>query len=242
MSLPLRLFCFLALSCLGLSAEIINYKVYPFDNKVDIVFHFDAPFAKEITKSRKNGISVITIDERAKFTLDTLAVNHPLLDKMSLDYSQDQTNVLIDENNITLNISQADNGFSVRFRITSREKLPLLRESIASNLPLKESSVGYTQYAISFILVLAILGVYWFIKRKVLKIDPKNSQLQTNILYQRSIDVKTKIVLMQVNDRQYLVLLGAGHSLLLDTFYENTTVSNEKDFEKILHNMKDKKA
>ena len=242
MSLLLRIFCFLALSCLGLSAEIINYKVYPFDNKVDIVFHFDAPFAKEITKSRKNGISVITIDERAKFTLDTLAVNHPLLDKMSLDYSQDQTNVLIDENNITLNISQADNGFSVRFRITSREKLPLLRESIASNLPLKESSVGYTQYAISFILVLAILGVYWFIKRKVLKIDPKNSQLQTNILYQRSIDVKTKIVLMQVNDRQYLVLLGAGHSLLLDTFYENTTVSNEKDFEKILDNMKDKKA
>ncbi len=244
------------------ASKILSYNIYDRTDRVDVMITFDTPYEGTIKKSISNSQIIIklqnaTIESSKIKNLKSQFIHTLSITPMST-YVQITASIPSD---IKLVASKTSDAYGLRLRFiknTPSNKNKLLPQSTQLRTPSpisllptkKDDNLSQSYYIVIVILIVGIFILY-FIKTKVTpkkynnktnnwlfdknkKIqDPTNrSQNDVTIRFQKSLDEKNSVVMLDFSGQSYLVMMGTTN-LLLDRFTDNKP-SSQKDFEAIL--------
>jgi flagellar biogenesis protein FliO len=179
--------------------------------------------------SKYNG-KVIKLDKGVYFFSNVNTTNSytkefksEFLKKVLITPYEDGVKLKIEANSkYTTSIALTPEGYGIRVRIKRVKPF----SKIMSNKELKQ--IDYATY-ILVIVILVLLGLLMILfKRK----RGTNYNLDLKIVFQRAIDPKNKIVLIEYQNRKYLVLVGTTN-ILLDIF-DKEMISIKGGFDEML--------
>lgn len=245
----MKLIAILSLLTLHLfSANILSFKVYDRNDRTDLLLTFDTPYNGRI--SQKNNLNKTTLLLYDAYYSQQVqkSVQSDFINAFSIIPQNNRTALVLTlHQNSDFKVSKTVDNYGLRLRFSkksiskSTKAANSFKSSQSATLPTKSETVANNRYIIVVLILLAGVILLFFIKRKVekgrsaggwlFKNQPQIGE-QFNILFQKPIDNVNKVVLMEVNDRQYLVVLGNSH-LLLDTFADKKNI-NQDGFESIL--------
>ncbi len=222
------------------SSTLTQWHLYPKKDSVDIMLSFDTPYKGKI-KQKKEDFSKIFILENSHIEQNiTKEVNTPLLRKMQLISIDNQLYIKLSaQNSIDVDASKTIDNYGLRLRIKP-EASPLFKEELVPYQTKKEDHIATAYLKVLFVMAL-LLGVLYLFKRWLnqrqgmtkgswlfqnIKKDKKDS---IQILQQRPLDMKNRIVHIVYKEKEYLLLLG-NSNLLLDTFSHH----DSNDFDTVL--------
>jgi flagellar biogenesis protein FliO len=145
--------------------------------------------------------------------------------------------------NLTIKASVTAKGYGLRLRIlgfktTNKIKNPLFNSQ--QMVKTEEDSFNMVNYFI-MVSILIILTLILFIIKKKLKNNLPSPFQKDNykMLYQKQIDPKNRIVMIEIFDKKYLLLLGANNNILLDNFSQKhqeelKDISSQNEFGQLL--------
>ena len=235
-----------------LASNILSYKVYERSDRTDLLLTFDTPFNGRISqKDVLNTTTLMLYDTQYKAPIEE-HLQSKFISKFSIIPQTNRTAlVLILNDDIHFKVSKTVDNYGLRLRFlqnriptatTLGKKSPTIEKQKSKLVTQPDSVVGNRYLIVVVILFFAVL-VLFLVKKKVQKNkgtgggwlfkNPLQANEQFNILFQKPIDNVNKVVLMEVNDKQYLVVLGTSH-LLLDSFDKQAVT--EDGFESILQN------
>lgn len=230
------------------SANILSFKVYDRSDRTDLLLTFDTPYNGRISqKNTLNKTTLLLYDAYYSQQVQK-SVQSDFINAFSIVPQNSRTALVLTLNNdADFKVSKTVDNYGLRLRfskkavIDKRQPPASFSTTQTTSLPTKSQTVGNSRYIIVILILLVGVILLFFIKRKVenskhgggwlFKNQPQVGE-QFNILFQKPIDNVNKVVLMEVNNRQYLVVLGSSH-LLLDTFADKKNI-NQDGFESIL--------
>jgi len=222
-------------------SNILNISYFPSNEKIDILFSLDEPFKGKITLIKKNDYKISNISfnriEQKKFK-NGLNVIISSFDKNSIELKISYPQELKIKASITAK------GYGLRIRILGLKVTPNQPEYIKNHTKIEKAEMGndfnVINYLIVIIILIILIIVLLIIKKKTLQKLPKELQKDNyKLLYQKYIDPKNKIVLIEIFDKRYLLLLGDKNNILLDNFSQNNQtelkdISSQNGFDSLL--------
>ena len=205
--------------------NIINISYFPSDTKIDILFSLDNPFNGKIKRIQDNSYEIqdifINRVEQKKFQ-NGLGVNIASLTnnsvKIQLNYPT----------NLTIKASVTAKGYGLRLRIlgfktTNKIKNPLFNSQ--QMVKTEEDSFNMVNYFIMVSILIILTLILFIIKKKLKNNLPSHFQKDNyKMLYQKHIDPKNRIVMIEIFNKRYLLLLGDKNTILLDNFSSQNQV------------------
>lgn len=232
------------------ASSILSYKVYDRSDRTDLLLTFDTPFSGRISqKHALNQTTLLLYDAQYSKQIEK-NVQSKYISSFSIIPQNKRTALVLTLNDNTLfKVSKTVDNYGLRLRFykgKAKASQAIMTNGLATlnktnTLPTKaEASVSNEKYIIVVLILFLAVLLMFFIKRRVEKGNQgswlfKNQTAaneQFNILFQKPIDNINKVVLMEVNQKQYLVVLGSSH-LLLDTFADKKNIDQD-GFESIL--------
>ena len=230
-----RLVLILFFVVFGYASKILNISYFPSNEKVDILFSLDEPFKGKISLLQNNNYKISNISfnriEQKKFN-SNLNVVISSLDKNSIEVK------IISKYKVKIRPSVTSKGYGLRLRLTGFPKKEEKINFTQSNQP--QTNFNFVNYIIVIIILLILIVVLLIIKKKALQKLPKSLQNDNyNLLYQKHIDPKNRLVLIEVFGKRYLLLLGDKNNILLDDFSKNhqeelKDISTQNGFDSLL--------
>jgi len=222
-----KIIIFIAVMLFG--SNLVNINFFAQKDKLDILFSLDAKFSGKVINSDKNKFIITNISSNKEYykKLDNFFIRE-------VKISPNHNNIVIKfvtNNKYKTSVALTPDGYGVRFRISSVKSA-----SKDDNMSFKnpQDSLDYVSYFISIAILIIIAIILWILRKKVVTKLPVKSNL--NILFQKPIDTKNRIVLLEFNNRKYLVIVG-NSNILLDVFDENmVNISTQNDFDNFLKN------
>ncbi len=229
------------------AASLLNQNIYEREKRVDLMLSFDTPFNGTIKKSGSgDGTLVIKLTGVQIVKPFKKVLKNPLVESISITGSGSGNTLIMvtpSKKPIEVEASKTIDGFGLRLRITAAksttQRLESAPKSVANTekstekpLLLKESNSipGWRYWSVLGIMLL-LLFLLWYIKRKKFGTTASGNWLMPNltgsgapfegaiIRYQKSLDRENRLVLLEFNSKQYLLVVGSSN-LLLDTFSE----------------------
>jgi len=217
--------------------NVLNISYFPLDNKIDILFSLDAPFKGKIVYLSKNNYKItnITLDRIEQKKFNKLNIIISPLDNNSVNLK------LVYNKELTIKPSITAKGYGLRIRVLGL-KISNPTANLSSNLDINSmpqtESFNFTNYIIVISILIFLILVLLYLKQKALKKLPKSLQNDNyKLLYQKMIDPKNRIVMIELFNNRYLLLLGDKNNILLDKFStqnELREISNQDEFDKLL--------
>ena len=245
-------FIFLILFSFGNSANLLTYNIYERTDRVDIMLSFDSPYEGKISQKRGENITTLTLSDLTHDKLVEKSINSDILQAITLEPNKDTINVILkSKNKIAVIASKTIDGFGLRIRskpVTTTVKTMGKLETINEKTPLKpkpsENLVDGRYLSVVLLLAVMVLFMLWLKKRVLLKsgqIKSKNSWLfkstsnslpsaEVSVLHKKQIDASNSVVLLEFQNRKYLVMTGSSN-VLLEKFSEGD-IKEDSDFEK----------
>ena len=219
-----KLLIFFAVIVFG--ANLINVNFFPEKNKLDILFSLDAKFGGKVIELSKNTFLITNISTDKKIEKK---FHNYFLKSIIIFPNAKGVDIKINSNlKYKTSVALTPDGYGLRFRIIKFEKVSKL--NISKDTP--EKGLDYFTYVLSIIILLIIAIVLFVFKRKIVKKLPIKTNI--NILFQKPLDPKNRVALIEFNKRKYLVLIG-NTNILLDIFDENMlNVKTQEDFDSVL--------
>jgi len=223
------------------ASQILNISYFPSNDKIDILFSLDEPFKGKVISTgdntyQINGISFNRIEQK-KFN-DGLNVIISPVSKNSVELK------IIDKKKISIQASLTAKGYGLRVRLlgVSNPKKTQMAQPQTNTKQIQNNDLGFNfiNYIIVIIILIILIIVLLIIKKKTLQKLPKSLQNDNyKLLYQKMIDPKNRIVLIEIFDKRYLLLLGDKNNILLDNFSQNNQeelkdVSSQNKFDSLL--------
>jgi len=208
-------------------ASLINVNFFPQKNKLDILLSFDAKFNGKIIEKSKNNFLITNVFSIKSFDKK---FNNFFIKEIKISPSNNGILLKLSTNTkYKTSVALTPDGYGLRFRIINANPVEVKTQNIKFG---NESELDYISYIIGLsILIILALALYIFRKKIVTKLPAKG---KLNILFQRPIDAKNKVALIEFNNRKYLVLVG-NSNILLDVFDENmVNISTNRDFDEYL--------
>ena len=218
--------------------KILNISYFPSNDKIDILFSLDEPFKGKISLEKENTYKISTISfnriEQKKFNSGLNVIISPL-DKNSVELK------LISKNKISIKASLTAKGYGLRIRLLG-VKVKQKQDFVMQNIKPKDTttSFNFVNYLIVIFILVILIIVLLIVKKKTLQKLPANLQKDGyKLLYQKMIDPKNRIVLIEVFEKRYLLLLGDKNNVLLDNFSQNNQeelqdISSQNKFDSLL--------
>jgi len=216
------------------AANLININFFPEKNKIDILFSLDSKFSGKVIKIKKNVflITNISTDKKIKKNFDDYFLKSVIIEPQN-------RGVLIKINSkrkYTTSVAMTPDGYGLRFRIQSSSP-PAQTMNLTNANP--QTGLDYFTYVLSLVVLLIIAVILFIFKRKVKKRLPRG-KMNVNILFQKPLDPKNRVALIEFNKRKYLVLIG-NTNILLDVFDEDmVNIKTQNEFENVLEKNIDK--
>jgi len=238
-------------------ATLLNQNIYERENRIDLMLSFDSVYEGRISRSQIEDVIVVTLWDATVKSTFSKELNHPLIQKIEiLNLEPNQISIYFFPNSqVNIIAARTGDSYGLRLRIIEKEatsqgapqddkefsfvqneseQTPKLAIQTKEDL---ELSTGYiVTVSALFLLALAL----FLLKRKIstskdswlLPAAFKGKKPHTiNVKFQKALDVKNRVVLLEYGGREYLTIIG-NSNILLDTFEEGKVVTND-DFDKI---------
>lgn len=209
------------------AANLINVNFFEQNKKLDILFSLDTKFKGTVIKDSKNKFFISNIISNKEFKK---SFNNYFVKNIIIIPSKKGVLVSIDANKkYKTSVALTPDGYGVRFRITDISKQLVQKPQITYA---SDNGIDYVSYfiAVSILIILAI--ILWIFKKKLKTKLPLKGNL--DIIFQRPLDAKNKIALIEFNKRKYLIVIG-NSNILLDIFDENMiNIKTQNEFEDYL--------
>ena len=211
------------------AANLINVNFFPQKNKLDVLLSLDDKFNGKVLNVNKNEFLVTNIfsNREYKKKFEDFFVKN-------IEISPADNGVLIKfdtTSNYSTSVALTPDGYGIRFRISNKDVVNNINNQLlTTNTP--QDSLDYFSYIISLAILLILAIILWIVKKKLSKQLPIKGSI--NILFQKPIDAKNRVALIEFNKRKYLVIVG-NSNILLDIFDENmVNISTKEDFDTFL--------
>lgn len=225
------------------AANLLTHNIYERSDRVDIMLSFDSPYEGKISQKRGQNITTLTLTDLTYDKLIEKNINSKILQAIAVEPNKGNINIVLKSSSpIAVIASKTVDGFGLRIR-TKPLSMPMknaqtLGTPTQSNQPeatfsTKSSEDLLDGRYVSVIIILAILLLFMFwIKRKVVqkqntakekstwlfKGNDKNlSNKEVNVLHKKQIDNTNSVVLLEFENKKYLVMTGSSN-LLLEKF------------------------
>ena len=225
------------------ASMILNLNVKEHPNKVDLILNFDAPYTGAIIKKRSK--------ERIDLLLKKVTLLAPWQKKLSskLVYQINATPVkngamisFYTTTNPSLLAAKSKDGYSLKITLFSKEAIDRSKPSTSSfanlfhKIPFKKIGIfllGTLVLILAFLFLIKILSKSGSRVKETKRIIVENPQTETfKILFEKPLDEKNKIALIEHNGIQYLVIIGSTNVLLGK--YKEGEIDSHEEFEKAI--------
>jgi len=224
------------------ASQILNISYFPSNDKIDILFSLDEPFKGKVISTDKNTYQITGITfnriEQKKFSSGLNVIISPV-DKNKVELK------IVDKKQINIKASLTAKGYGLRLRLlgveTKQNNITPKVDTKVNNLQ-NNDDIGFNfiNYIIVIIILVILIIILLIVKKKTLQKLPKSLQNDNyKLLYQKMIDPKNRIVLIEIFDKRYLLLLGDKNNILLDNFSQNNQeelkdISSQNKFDSLL--------
>jgi hypothetical protein len=246
------------------AATLLNQNIYERDGRIDLMLSFDSVYEGKISKTTVDNVVVVTLSGATAENRYVNEINHPLVQKIEILKGEGDKQILVNFyplKNVDIVAAKTGDSYGLRLRVT---QTPLATKPTQAQTPqtqaqttVEQPRLGFEtkeelQISNSYIYTVVGLGIVaillFFLKRKVA--TGKESWLlpmgastakkgkKLSIKFQKVIDNKNKVVLIDYEGREYLTLVG-NSNILLDTF-ENGEVVTDDSFENVFQQNKEK--
>jgi len=235
------------------SSNLLTHNVYERSDRVDVMLSFDSPYEGKISKKREKNITILTLSDLTYDKLIEKNVNSNILQAITISPNKDSINVILkSKNSIGVIASKTVDGFGLRIRTkpTTKTQRKQTNSTIATNIktPLStkpsEDLVDGRYLSVIFLLSIMVVFMFWLKKRVIKKnekVKNQNSWLfkadeknrisgEVSVLHQKQIDSANSVVLLEFENRKYLVMTGSSN-VLLEKFSQGD-IKDDGDFEK----------
>ena len=237
------LFFLLLPTTLLLASRILSYIVYDRTDRVDIMFTFDTPYEGTLRQNRQDNRIIIKLDGATIESPQLKNVASSYLSKLTITPIDNQTQIIVKvPSSVDMQASKTTDAYGLRLRFSKAAAASMSE----NGLPTKPSG-QYEQsyYIVMVILIIGILILLW-LKRKIntgerpisakpwIFSNKKEKADGVSIRFQKPLDTKNKIVMLDYADESYLIVVGSSN-LLLNKFHAQESIS-ESEFESMLQN------
>lgn len=232
------------------ATKILSYNVYDRTERVDIMLTFDTPYEGVLRESRQNGKIIIKLDKASLESPKLKNLASPYLSKLTLTPIGNQTQIIAKVSpSVVMHAAKTSDAYGLRLRFEkATPSSPQINSAAAAaNSPLPTKPEGTYNKSYSLVIAVLIIGILilLWLKRKLntdssstipgrpwlfnVKKDKKDG---VKIRFQKSLDTKNRVVMMDYGGESYLVLIG-NSNILLDKFHGTRPVT-EGEFESML--------
>jgi hypothetical protein len=253
----------LLLPALLFGSKILSYNVYDRTDRVDIMLTFDTPYEGTLRQSRQNDKIVVKLEGATIESPKVKRISSPYITKMTVTPIGSEAQIIATtaSDTVTMQASKTSDAFGLRLRFSkpatakntpSQTSNAAAAPSPVAALPTKPSGQYDESYMIVIIiLVLGIVILLWLKTRIGKGATPavpgvkkekgnwlfkggSTSKADVTIQFQKALDPKNRVVMLQYGEESYLVVVG-NSNLLLDKFHGTQPV-NQDAFEQMLQN------
>ncbi len=247
----MRYFLLLLLPYLLFGSKILSYNVYERSNRVDVMLTFDTPFDGKLSQMKQDNKIILKLQGASIEAPKIKNVNTSYLHKMTLTPINSHTEVILQTaSDVNMNASKTSDSYGLRLRFFKGE--PVTKASTAQNAPApsatpslptkKSNDLNNSYYIVIAILLFGILIMLW-LKKKMGVPAAKGKQPWLfkggvkkegiSVRFQKPLDPKNRVAMLDYEGQSYLVLLG-NSNVLLDKYCDEKPVTTQSEFEKVL--------
>lgn len=254
-----KLFLLLLLPLLLNASKILSYNIYDRTDRVDIMITFDTPYTGKIRQSISASKIIIKLENASIESTKSKLINSQFLSSINITPLATYTKITaVVPSSVLLKASKTSDSYGLRLRFsktttsknTAQNTGTKFAPNSLSSLPTKEdSSISTNYYIVIAILFIGII-ILFTLKNKMSIANSKeksNSWLfktanhsnkqnadGVSIRFQKNIDSKNTVVMLDFVGQSYLLLMGTNN-ILLDKFTDNKP-NTQDDFDSILQN------
>lgn len=244
----------LLLPFLLFGSKILSYNVYERSNRVDVMLTFDTPFEGKLSQIKRNNRIILKLEGASIEAPKIKSINTSYLHKMTLTPIASHTEVILQTaSNIKMSASKTSDAYGLRLRFTkglaASKTSPTKTGSFLSNVGLEtknDSEFNNSYYVVIAILLLGIIIMLWLKKKMgppaaegkqpwLFKGTAKKEGI--SVRFQKPLDPKNRVAMLDFEGQSYLVLLG-NSNVLLDKYSQGKPVRTQNEFDKILDDNK----
>lgn len=236
------------------ASKIISYNIYDRTDRVDLMITFDTPYTGVIKQSTHNSKIIIKLSDAQIESSKIKQLSTRFLNSITLTPIGNSTQIVAQvPYGIRFIASKTTDGYGLRLRFTNKpavkkapQSQPTTDALLTANLPTKKDSTISTQYYIVVGIMFIAVLILFYIQKRVKKTPEKSPWLfkeknteqqgvysnEVTIRFQKKVDEKNSVVMIDFGEQSYLVLMGEGN-ILLDKYTENKP-STQEDFNEIL--------
>ncbi len=232
-------------------ANLLTHNIYERTDRVDVMLSFDSPYEGKIYQVKNNSGTTLKLEDLSFDKIITKKINSNIIQNLTIQPNKNNLNIILtSKNSIGVIASKTADGFGLRIRAsllrpnTQRYQNSALSSSnnVKTLKTFKDSGLLDTRYMIVVVFLFVLLVFMFWIKRKVAKRQSQsveNSWLfkkasagneEIKILKRKPIDANNSVVLVEFENKKYLLASG-NSNVLLDTFGQNE-LEETSEFEK----------
>ncbi len=246
----MRFFLLLLLPCFLFGSKILSYNIYERSNRVDIMLTFDTPYEGRLSQIKQDDKIVLKLQDASIEAPKIKNINTSYLHKMTITPINSHTEIILDTaSDVAMSVSKTSDAYGLRLRFNKeaaavRNKIEKTNPAAeAGSLPTKKANdFNDSYYIVIAILLIGILIMLWLKKKMgVTQTKGKTPWLFKNgakkegisIRFQKPLDPKNRVVMIEYEGQSYLVVIG-NSNVLLDKYKGNKPVTSQSEFDKLL--------
>jgi flagellar biogenesis protein FliO len=242
---------FFALTFYAFSANLLTHNIYERTDRVDVMLSFDSPYEGKIYQVKNDNGTSLKLEDLSFNKKINKKINSNIVQSLTIQPNKNNLFIILkSKNNIGVIASKTADGFGLRIRASLlRSNTQKYSNSNALSTKntntletFKDSGLLDTRYIIVIVFLFVLLLFMFWIKKKVAKKQSQsieNSWLfkkatsqekEIKILKRKPIDANNSVVLVEFEDKRYLLASG-NSNVLLDTFGQSE-LEDTSEFEK----------
>lgn len=246
----MRIILLLALPLFLFGSKILSYNVYERSNRVDVMITFDTPYEGKLSKTNKNNTIILKLKKASIEAPKIKNISTSYLHKMTITPINSHTEIILKTaQDVSMAASKTSDAYGLRLRFTKAvptQKKGLVTkalDTVNSTLPTKQKTeLNASYYIVIAILLLGIIIMLW-IKKRMGPPSAKGKQPWlfkgttkkegVSVRFQKPLDPKNRVVMLDHGDQSYLVVIGTSN-VLLDKYVGGKPITTQSEFDKVL--------
>lgn len=240
----------LLLPLLLFGSKILSYNVYERSNRVDVMLTFDTPFEGTLSQVIRNNQIILKLKDASIEAPKIKNINTSYLHKMTITPINAHTEIILQTaQDVSMSASKTSDSYGLRLRFikgspvtktTSKETSPIAG---LSSLPTKAANEFNNSYYIVIAVLLIGIFIMLWLKKKMGIPSAKGKQPWLfksgvkkegiNVRFQKPLDPKNRVVMLDYEGQSYLVVIGTSN-VLLDKYNGDKPINTQSEFDKIL--------
>jgi len=238
----------LLLPVLLFGSKILSYNVYERSHHVDIMLTFDTPYEGKLSQVKRDGNIILKLQGASIESPKIKTLRTTYLRKMTITPISSHTEIILQTApDVKMSASKTSDAYGLRLRFSKvgASKATATKQtssSPASSLPTRgENKFNNAYYIVIAILLFGIILMLWLKKKMGSPSESKSKWLfkgsskkeGISVRFQKPLDPKNRVAMLDFEGQSYLVLLG-NSNVLLDKFIDGERVSTQSEFDKVL--------